>query len=90
MKGDRVEIMVDSGGGTKTFEIVATKQGRRVEISNARGVVEVAEMTRTGNVVRSGRFMAARVVAIVEYPADDERGPGGKSKKGADSQASFL
>ena len=72
MKGDRVEIEVDTGGATKTFEIVATKAGRRVEVSNARGVVEVAELTRTGVVVRSGRFMASRVVAIVEHPAEDE------------------
>lgn len=90
MKGDRVEIMVDSGGDTKTFEIVATKQGRRVEISNARGVVEVSEMTRTGNVVRSGRFMATRVVAVVEHPFIDERGPRGKAKKDPDNQVSLL
>ena len=72
MKGDRVEIVVDVGGGTKTYEIVATKAGRRVEISTVRGTVEVSEMTRTGNVVRTGRFMATRVVAVIEHPALDE------------------
>ena len=72
MKGDRVEIVVDVGGGTKTYEIVATKAGRRVEISTVRGTVEVSEMTRTGNVVRTGRFMASRVVAVIEHPALDE------------------
>ncbi|MGH2753972.1 MAG: hypothetical protein ACRDLB_06015 [Actinomycetota bacterium] len=87
MKGDRVEIEVDTGGTTKTFEIVATKAGRRIEVSNARGVVEVAELTRTGVVVRSGRFMASRVVAIVEHPAEDEREP--RKKKGSD-QSSML
>ena len=71
MKGDRVTVEVDTGAGTKTFEIAATKAGRRVEVSNARGVVEVAEVTRTGVVVRAGRFMSSRVVAIVEYPAED-------------------
>jgi hypothetical protein len=71
VKGDRVEIIVDAGEGTKTYEIVATKAGRRVEISNVRGTIEVAEVTRTGQEVRSGRFMASRVVAVVEYPADD-------------------
>jgi hypothetical protein len=75
MKGDRVEITVDIGEGTKTYEIVATKAGRRVEISNVRGTIEVAEVTRTGQEVRSGRFMASRVVAVVEYPADDTQEP---------------
>jgi len=89
VKGDRVEVVVDTGSDTKTFEIVATKAGRRVEVTNSRGVVEVSEMTRTGNVVRSGRFMAARVVAVVEYPADDEREPGAPRKK-ATNQAALL
>ena len=87
MKGDRVEIEVDTGAATKTFEIVATKAGRRVEVSNARGVVEVAEVTRTGVVVRSGRFMSSRVVAIVEHPAEDEREP---RKKKRSNQSSML
>jgi hypothetical protein len=71
MKGDRVEVLVDAGDGVRSFEIEATKAGRRVEVSTARGVVEVSEMTRTGQAVRSGRFMAARVIALVEHPADD-------------------
>ena len=73
MKGDRVEVVVDIGDGTKTYDIVASKAGRRVEVSNVRGTVEVSEVTRSGVVVRSGRFMAARVVAIIEHPAEDER-----------------
>ena len=76
MKGDRVEILVDAGtGSVERFEISATKAGRRIEITTARGVVEVAEMTRTGRPVRSGRFMASRVVALVEHPA--VKGDGG-------------
>jgi hypothetical protein len=71
MKGDRVEVVVDIGDGTRTFEIVATRAGRRVETSTVRGVVEVSEVTRTGQLVRTARFMAARVVAIVEQPVDD-------------------
>ena len=70
MKGDRVEVLVDAGTGTvERFEISATKAGRRIEITTGRGIVEVAEMTRTGRTVRSGRFMASRVVALVEHPA---------------------
>ncbi|HEX2058696.1 MAG TPA: hypothetical protein VHI71_10030 [Actinomycetota bacterium] len=72
MKGDRVEIVVDIGGGTRTYEIVASKAGRRVDVATVRGTVEVSEVTRTGNVVRTGRFMASRVVAVIEHPALDE------------------
>ena len=77
MKGDRVEITVDIGGGVQTYVIEATKAGRRVEVSTSRGVVEVNEVTRTGQIVRTGRFMAGRVVALVEHPAeaDEERRP---------------
>ena len=89
MKGDRVEIVVDVGDGTKTYEIAATKAGRRVEISNVRGTIEVSEVTRTGVEVRTGRFMAARVVAVIEHPADDVE-PGGRSKKRARNQASLI
>jgi len=70
MKGDRVEIVIDIGTGVQTFEIDASKSGRRVEVTTSRGVVEVAEVTRTGKTVRSGRFMSDRVVALVEHPAE--------------------
>jgi hypothetical protein len=52
-KGDWVEIVVESGGGSRVYEITATKAGRRVETSTVRGVVEVTEVTRTGQVVRT-------------------------------------
>jgi hypothetical protein len=70
MKGDRVEIVIDAGAGLQRYEIVATKAGRRVEVSTARGQVEVAEVTRTGQPVRTARFMATRVVALVEHPVE--------------------
>ena len=70
MKGDRVEIVVDTGDGARTYEVSATRAGRRVDISTVRGVVEVTEVTRTGTSVRSARFMASRVIALVEHPAD--------------------
>ncbi|MBW8482943.1 hypothetical protein [Actinomadura parmotrematis] len=73
MKGDRVEIMIDAGGeGTRTYEVTATRAGRRVEVETRRGVVEVSEVTRTGTAVRTARFMASRVLALVEYPIADE------------------
>jgi hypothetical protein len=74
MKGDRVEVVVDTGsGGMRTFEIEATRAGRRVEVTTARGVVEVTEVTRGGTPVRSGRFMANRLIALVEHPAAEAR-----------------
>ncbi|HEU4480327.1 MAG TPA: hypothetical protein VFS18_00455 [Actinomycetota bacterium] len=90
MKGDRVEVVVDTGGDTKTYEIVATKAGRRVEVSTGRGIVEVSELTRSGNVVRSGRFMAARVVAVVEHPAEDEKRAGRGGRTPPENQSSLL
>lgn len=74
MKGDRVEAVVDTGNGVRTFEIVATRAGRRLEVTTARGIVEVTEVTRNGNPVRTGRFMAARLVALVEHPALESDG----------------
>jgi hypothetical protein len=70
MKGDRVEIVVDTGDGAKTYEVSATRAGRRVEVSTSRGVVEVTEVTRTGTAVRTARFMASRIIALVEHPTD--------------------
>jgi hypothetical protein len=70
VKGDRVEIVIDSGDGVQTYEVAATRAGRRVDIANRRGIIEVSEVTRSGTAVRTARFMASRVVALVEYPAD--------------------
>jgi hypothetical protein len=74
VRGDRVEITVDVGYGVKTFEIVATRAGRRVEITTGRTIVEVSEVTRGGTAVRTGRFLASRVVAVVEHPAGSRTG----------------
>nr|WP_202450993.1 hypothetical protein [Streptomyces sp. SID4948] len=78
VKGDRVEIVVDAGDTTRTYEVIATRAGRRVETAVRRGVVEVSEVTRSGTVVRTARFMANRVLALVEQPIprDDEQAAG--------------
>jgi hypothetical protein len=73
VKGDRVEIVVDIGEGTRSYEVVATRAGRRVEVANRRGLVEVSEVTRTGTPVRTARFMASRIISLVEYPASDKQ-----------------
>jgi hypothetical protein len=76
MKGDRVEVVIAADDGSRTYEITATRAGRRVEVSTVRGVVEVTEVTRTGEPVRRGRFMASRVLALVEHPASEARDRG--------------
>jgi hypothetical protein len=90
VKGDRVEIVVDAGGEPRTYEVSATRAGRRVEVSINRGVVTVSEVTRGGSVARTARFMASRVLALVEHPAprpalpddlapDESRGAGDRT-----------
>lgn len=70
MKGDRVEIVIDAGSGTtRTYEITATRAGRKVVTSQSRSVIEVSEVTRGGSTVRTARFLANRVLALVEHPA---------------------
>lgn len=71
MKGDRVEVLIDTGAGVRAFELEATRGGRQLEVSVSRGTVEVVEVTRSGSPVRTARFMASRVVALVEHPASD-------------------
>jgi hypothetical protein len=89
VQGDRVEIVVDVGSGVRQFEVVATRAGRRVEVSIARGTVEVSEVTRSGQAVRSARFMATRVIALVEHPAAEERKPSRVRVRGGEGQPSL-
>jgi hypothetical protein len=71
-KGDYVEVLVDAGGGTaKEYRIRAVRAGRRIEVKTSRTAVEVNELTRNGRIVRSARFMAPRVLAVVEYPVEE-------------------
>ncbi|HWB70843.1 MAG TPA: hypothetical protein VG452_01380 [Egibacteraceae bacterium] len=96
MKGDRVEIVIDAGDGVRVYEISATRAGRRVEVTTGRSVVEVTEVTRGGSAVRSARFMASRVLALVEHPAVESRAappgqqdahePGGRGDRPAGGQ----
>jgi hypothetical protein len=73
-KGDFVEVLVDSGGGSsREYRIEATRAGRTVEVRSSRTTVEVRELTRTGGVVRTARFIAPRVLAVVEHPNGEAR-----------------
>jgi hypothetical protein len=46
----------------------AERSGRRVEVKTSRSTVEVNELTRNGGIVRTAKFMAPRVLAVVEHP----------------------
>jgi hypothetical protein len=50
--------------------------------------VEVSEVTRNGQPVRTGRFMASRVIALVEHPA--EIVPGRQRRRAGRDQAALL
>jgi hypothetical protein len=68
-KGDFVEVLVDAGNGAaREYVIEATRAGRSVEVRSSRTTVEVRELNRTGGVVRTARFVAPRVLAVVEHP----------------------
>ena len=72
VRGDRVEVVIDAGDEVRTYEIVATRNGRRVEVETGRGIVTVSEVTRGGTAVRTARFMANRILALVEHPAAEQ------------------
>jgi hypothetical protein len=73
-KGDFVEVLVDAGNGSaREYVIEATRAGRSVEVRSSRTTVEVRELTRTGGVVRTARFIAPRVLAVVEHPKDERK-----------------
>jgi hypothetical protein len=93
VRGDRVEVTVDVGTGVQTFEVTATRAGRRVEVTTGRTIIEVAELTRGGTTVRTARFMASRVVALVEHPAERDTGgssSGGDRRAQIDGQGSIV
>jgi len=82
MRGDRVEVLVDTGGSVRSFDVIASRDGRRVEVTTSRTMIEVSEVTRTGQTVRTARFLANRVIAVVEHPAaDNRRKPGEPSSR---------
>jgi hypothetical protein len=43
VKGDRVDVVVATDDGSRTYAIIATRAGRRVETTTGRGIVEVTE-----------------------------------------------
>ncbi len=73
-KGDRIEVLVDAGGGTaRAYEVVATRNGRRVDVKTSRTTIEVSELTRRGTPVRTAWFMASRVLGVIEHPVDSSQ-----------------
>ena len=58
---------IEAGTPALRLDPLAIADGR----TTARGVVEVTEVTRGGTPVRTGRFMASRLIALVEHPAHE-------------------
>jgi hypothetical protein len=59
-------------------------------VTTGRGLVEVSEVTRNGQPVRVGRFMASRVIAIVEHPAVEASEVKGRRRNARVSQEETL
>ena len=62
MKGDRVEIVVAADDGSRTYEITATRAGRRVETTTARGVVDTRPVVFLLTLTLFFLFLAVRIV----------------------------
>jgi predicted phosphodiesterase len=90
VRGDKVEVLVDVGDAVRSFEIEATRDGRRVEVATVRGNVHVSEVTRYGKEVRTAQFIASRVVAIVEHPASEEDERPARKSRGKPKQQDAL
>jgi hypothetical protein len=75
MKGDKIQVLVDTGEGTpRVFEMTATQGGRRVEVVVDGPLVTIREVKRTGKPVRSMRFPTERIVALIEQPIETAKG----------------
>ncbi|MFC0042302.1 hypothetical protein [Actinomadura rayongensis] len=75
MKGDKIQVLVDTGEGTpRVFEMTATQGGRRVEVVVDGPLVTIREVKRTGKPVRSMRFPTERIVALIEMPIETAKG----------------
>ncbi len=74
-RGDRVEVIVDLGGSTRSFLVEADANGRRIEVKEGsrgeRGMVLVELQARSDRVIKTDRFMAARVIAIIETKVEE-------------------
>jgi hypothetical protein len=76
MKGDKVVIYVDTGAQeAKTFEVTATRNGRTVEVKQARAMIEVSELDKNGNEIHTSRFLASRVIALTEHKTEEPEAP---------------
>src|SRR3712207_9116367 len=82
MKGDRVEIVIDAGGSTRTYDIEATRAGRRGAVTHRPGGGEGTQTAPRGAPRRTARVMAGAGLAAPEAPSppagpvDPPGGPG--------------
>lgn len=73
-RGDSVTVVVDLGNGASAeHQFVADKNGRKFEVVIKTGQLIVQELTMRGeHVVRTARFMAARVISCIEEPIEED------------------
>ena len=75
-RGDSVELVIDTGNGaSRTFSIEADKNGRTVEVSHAKGMVDVSVLPRKvgkghPEPITTSSFAIGRVIAIVEHKVE--------------------
>jgi hypothetical protein len=76
-RGDKVVILVDAGAEeAREFAMVADKNGRRIDVRQGRGeersFIMVDLVTRRGNPLLTWRFMATRIIALIEERVEDD------------------
>jgi hypothetical protein len=75
-RGDKVVVYVDTGATeAREFTVTASRNGRTVEVKSARAMIEVSEMDKNGNVCHTARFMASRVIALIEERTEEPEPP---------------
>lgn len=67
--GDRITVLVDQGERAPVkHEVAASTSGGKVTWKLADGLVTIAEVSRSGGVVRTAAFATSRVISVVEEP----------------------
>ena len=74
-RGDRVEVVVDTGGDSRSFTFEADANGRRLEVRTERSILLVELVARTGKVIATNRFMPGRVIALIETKVEEPEAP---------------
>jgi hypothetical protein len=69
MRGDKITVRYITGDSFASDEVVATSNGSSVEWSEDRKWVTLNQLSKAQKVVRTLKFKADSVVAVIEEPA---------------------